>query len=371
MRLLQHPNPAMKAAMVVCLLGVLGAVAGFALASGDQPMLRITSHPASPTTSTSASFSFADSGEDTTFVCSLDRSSFRACTSGMNYTRLRKGRHTFRVEYSDSGVTSRPVAFVWTIDLRPPSIVIAFPRNGGSYNAGSWNSGCGYRSGICGAARDRFGVKRVVVSIRGANGRYWNGRAFVSSREIYTRGIVLRSCRDLRCARRRTVRWRYPLAFPAWGGVYTVHVRATDRLGKATSRRSPATARFTIHANPPPTHVPFTISGNAGGLLYPGAAAQPVAATLSNPNAVSISITSVVATLRPSSLPSGCGSANFEITQSNISVTQAVQVPPGGSVTLPSQGATTPFIRMVNTPTNQDACWGTTMTLDYSGSAHR
>jgi hypothetical protein len=44
-------------------------------------------------------------------------------------------------------------------------------------------------------------------------------------------------------------------------------------------------------------------------------------------------------------------------------------VPPGGSVTLPSQGATTPFIQMVDTRTNQDACQGTTVGLDYTGSA--
>jgi hypothetical protein len=370
MRLLQLTNPARKATMVVCSLGVLGVAAGFALADGDQPMPTIASHPTSPTTSTSASFSFTDSDEDATFVCSLDRSSFSACKSGRHYTRLREGRHTFRVEYADSGVRSHPAAFAWTIDVRPPSVAIAFPRNGGSYNAASWNSGCGDRPGICGTARDRFGVKRVFVSIRGPNGRYWNGRAFVSSREIYKRGIVLPSCRRRRCARGRTARWRYSLAFPARGGAYTVHIRATDRLGKTTPRRSPAAARVTIHTNQPLTPVPFTLSGNAGGLLYPGAAAQPVAVTLSNPNAVSISITSVTATLRPASLPSGCGSANFEITQSNISDMQAVQVPPGGSVTLPSQGATTPFIQMVDTGTNQDACQGTTVTLDYAGSAH-
>jgi hypothetical protein len=144
-------------------------------------------------------------------------------------------------------------------------------------------------------------------------------------------------------------------------------VRATDGAGDLSGG---AIWRWTVVQGGGAPGVPFTISGNAGGLLYPGGGAQPIAVTLSNPNVAPISVTSLTATLQAASLPSGCGTASFEITQSDISGTQDVQVPPVGSVTLPSQGATTPFIQMVDTGTNQDACHGATVTLDYTGSAH-
>ena len=77
-------------------------------------------------------------------------------------------------------------------------------------------------------------------------------------------------------------------------------------------------------------------------------------------------------TVAPDSTPGGCAStSNLELQPSNISSTQVVAVPAGGSVVLPTQGATAPQIRLKNLPTvNQDVCKNKTFTLTYSGTAN-
>jgi hypothetical protein len=112
--------------------------------------------------------------------------------------------------------------------------------------------------------------------------------------------------------------------------------------------------------------MPFTISGNAPSLLYPGAAALAIPVKLTNPNSVPIFVTSLTVSFVA---PSGCSSAWFQIAQSTISTT-GVQVPANGSVTLPAPGATAPTIQMVDSHTLQDACKGANLTLSYTGSAH-
>lgn len=45
-------------------------------------------------------------------------------------------------------------------------------------------------------------------------------------------------------------------------------------------------------------------------------------------------------------------------------------VPAGGTVSLPSQGATAPTIAMLDLPTSQDSCQGIELPLAFSGEAH-
>jgi hypothetical protein len=77
----------------------------------------------------------------------------------------------------------------------------------------------------------------------------------------------------------------------------------------------------------------------------------------------------VTISLNASSLPAGCAANSYKITQPSIP-SGGVSVPANGSVTLPTQGATTGSIQMVDTHTNQDACKNALLKLDYSGSAH-
>jgi hypothetical protein len=60
------------------------------------------------------------------------------------------------------------------------------------------------------------------------------------------------------------------------------------------------------------------------------------------------------------------------VTQSNTAGgSVSVVVPAHGSVTLPAQGATTPFVAMLDLATNQGACKNAVFTLSYSGQGTR
>jgi hypothetical protein len=436
-------SAAKRAATVVALLGVLGVVAGLAFASSGPPTPAISSHPASFTTSTSASFSFTDSASKVTFVCSLDGASYSACTPPKTYGGLASGAHTFRVEAKDgSGHTSDPASYSWTIDLGPPTVTLSFPSDGSLYSTVFWNAGCSAGAGVCGSASDPSGVASVQVSVKqNATGRYWNGSSFITSTpEVFN-------------AASGTTSWSYSLAPPTPDGSYTVHVRATDNAGNTTASGSYPAATFTSDTTPPPpptlTQFPpnpstdatttfkwtdgdavsyqcsmengkfaactdpityvadtgnngthqfavegidaagnvssatsyswkvnkgsiqgFTIGGNAPSPFYPGAPAVSIPVKLTNSNGVPIHVTSLTASLVTGSLPTGCESAWFQITQSNIAATQTVEVPAGGSVTLPAQGASAPAVQMIDSHTIQDACKGANLTFSYSGSAH-
>jgi hypothetical protein len=86
------------------------------------PDTTITAHPADPTSSTSASFSFTGSDDQTppaalTFECKLDSSTFAACISPKSYSGLSLGSHTFAVRAKDAAgnVDTSPASFTWQI----------------------------------------------------------------------------------------------------------------------------------------------------------------------------------------------------------------------------------------------------------------
>src|SRR6185436_11729219 len=80
----------------------------------------ITASPTSPTTSTSASFSFTSSPSGATFECALDGAPFAACTSPQSYTSLGLGSHTFQVRATDlNGTDPTPASLTWTINAPP------------------------------------------------------------------------------------------------------------------------------------------------------------------------------------------------------------------------------------------------------------
>ncbi len=82
------------------------------------PDTTITAQPPATTTQTSASFSFTSSEAGSTFQCSLDNATFTACSSGVNYSNLLPGAHTFRVRAIDAAgnVDSTPASYSWTIE---------------------------------------------------------------------------------------------------------------------------------------------------------------------------------------------------------------------------------------------------------------
>jgi hypothetical protein len=84
----------------------------------------VTAGPASPTSLTSASFSFS-AGEAATFECSLDGGAYASCSSPKSFSGLADGAHTFRVRGIDAlGNVGTPAAFPWTVDTTAPALSI-------------------------------------------------------------------------------------------------------------------------------------------------------------------------------------------------------------------------------------------------------
>jgi hypothetical protein len=120
-----------QAAVVGLLVVVLGAlgVTGYALACSTLAAPTITSEPTNPTTSTSASFTYKDSASGVTFKCSLDSAAFATCTStGISYSGLAQGSHTFKVEAVSGSSTSSATSYTWAI-VPPAPTITSEPSN--------------------------------------------------------------------------------------------------------------------------------------------------------------------------------------------------------------------------------------------------
>jgi hypothetical protein len=94
----------------------------------STPDTQILSGPPAASGSTSASFTFIspDAGAGATFQCSLDGSTFVACTSPRMLTGLTEIEHTFAVRVRDAvgNFDPTPATFRWVVDLTPPVTTI-------------------------------------------------------------------------------------------------------------------------------------------------------------------------------------------------------------------------------------------------------
>lgn len=95
------------------------------------PETTITSGPANPTRSTTASLGFVSSETGSAFECSLDGAAFASCVSPKNYTAT-NGSHTFRVRATDvaGNVDATPAVRTWTVDTTKPTISAMRPLPG-------------------------------------------------------------------------------------------------------------------------------------------------------------------------------------------------------------------------------------------------
>jgi hypothetical protein len=298
--------------------------ATFTIDTQPPPAPAITDRPQTPTNSESASFAFSDAQAGVTFLCKLDGGSFAACSSPKAYDDLDGGAHTFQVQARDAaGNLSSPASATWTVDTDEP------PRPDITQDPG----------------HKPTSAYRVTF-------------AFTDSEAGVT----------FECRLDKKAEWSACASPTRYDGLpednYKFEVRAIDAAGNVGTSE-----KFEFKITEEAATV-FTIGGSAPGLLYPGAAAAPVAVKLTNPNALAISVTALTVTLTASGLPTGCDAAWFAFAPSSLSPSNPVVVPAGGSVTLPAQGATAPTMRMLDSGTNQDACRNARLTLSYSGSAH-
>jgi hypothetical protein len=90
------------------------------------PHATITSHPANPTNSTLAKFTFIATKPGSKFQCQLDDGAYSACTSTTTYEGLHDGQHIFSVKATDAvgNADLTPDSFTWTIDTVPPDTTI-------------------------------------------------------------------------------------------------------------------------------------------------------------------------------------------------------------------------------------------------------
>lgn len=86
------------------------------------PNTTITSQPANPTNSTSASFSFTSTEAGSVFQCKLDAGVFASCTSPKGYVSLTEISHSFEVKATDAAGNTdlTPASYAWVVDITSP-----------------------------------------------------------------------------------------------------------------------------------------------------------------------------------------------------------------------------------------------------------
>jgi hypothetical protein len=90
-------------------------------AVNPPPAPTIDTEPTNPTTATTAAFTFSDTQAGVTYQCSLDSAAYATCASGVSYSSLSVGSHTFAVEaLAGAGNSSTATTYSWTVNVAPP-----------------------------------------------------------------------------------------------------------------------------------------------------------------------------------------------------------------------------------------------------------
>jgi hypothetical protein len=115
---------------------------------------------------------------------------------------------------------------------------------------------------------------------------------------------------------------------------------------------------------------PFGIAGDLGPLLFPGRA-EPLDLRLTNPNDFTIKVVELSVAIRPGTPNAGCDVGNYAVEQ--YRGPYPLTLPPGtrSLADLVSDRSLWPQVAMRNLDTNQDACKGARIALDYRGTAVR
>ncbi len=100
------------------------------LADTTPPETTIESKPVDPSSSSTASFTYSSNEPGSSFQCKLDGAGFASCpASGITYTGLGDGPHSFQVKATDSSGNpdETPAGYSFTVVLDTPTVGVAQP----------------------------------------------------------------------------------------------------------------------------------------------------------------------------------------------------------------------------------------------------
>jgi hypothetical protein len=102
--------------------------------------------------------------------------------------------------------------------------------------------------------------------------------------------------------------------------------------------------------------------------LMPGDPPRQLPLRIHNPNPAPIEVTSLTVSVAPEA-PGCAADPNFAVVPASLSAEAPLTVPAEGATSLPSEGATAPSVALRELSTDQNACQGATLRLDFSGEA--
>jgi hypothetical protein len=88
------------------------------------PLVWITSGPDVSTNRTSATFVFSANERGVTYTCSVDRAPSDPCASGVTYTNIVQGDHSFQVVGTDRNGTTGAATYSWSVDSIAPLVLV-------------------------------------------------------------------------------------------------------------------------------------------------------------------------------------------------------------------------------------------------------
>lgn len=116
----------MSAARALALAAALtGAMMLTTTAGAIPPAVSVTGGPSGAVASSSATFEFSVDDDAAAVECSLDGSGFSGCGSGVSYSALADGSHTFTVRATNSGAEVGSDSRSWSVDTTGPSLSLA------------------------------------------------------------------------------------------------------------------------------------------------------------------------------------------------------------------------------------------------------
>ena len=233
-----------------------GAVHGCRVRARPHAAARADDHqrPLGTGNPSSATFNFSDTEAGVTFLCKLDAGSYAACSNPATFSGLTDGSHNLSVQAKDAAgnISTTAASRTWSVDATgPPKPTILGPNNKSDSTAATFT------------ITDAEAGVTFQCSLDGSP------YTACTSPKTYT---LLSS------------------------GTHVFDARAVDAAGNIGDFNE---WKWTINGLASGGQ-PFTISGNAAGALYPGGAIRYLDLALTNPNGVTIYITSLTVAMHRS-----------------------------------------------------------------------